>query len=130
LPGARAGRHVAPLYDLAWRVKSGAHVPGHPLASIALMGEARIASLAFLRPRATTLERAGFCVAGRVGGFERGQIVQLGERREAVDQRGWFCFPGTPAGIHQLTSNGRCDRRGPLVEIGSDTVNLLIDRAL
>ncbi len=128
--GGGAGRRVAPLYDLAWRAGTGAHVASHPLASIAFMGDAQFARVEFLRPRATMLERAGFCVAGQVADFRRGQIVHLGERREAVDQRGWFCFPQTPAGVYRLTSQGQCDRRGPLVEIGSDTVGLLLNRAL
>ncbi|MGI8839923.1 MAG: hypothetical protein ACR2F8_03920 [Caulobacteraceae bacterium] len=129
-PGGGEGRHVAPLYDLAWRARECAHAPSHALASITFTGQARFARVGFLRPRATTLARAGFCVAGQVPRFERGQTVQLGERREAVDQRGWFCFPATPAGIYPLTSDCWCDRRGRLVEIGSDTVNLRLDRPL
>jgi len=129
------GRFVVPFHDLAWRAATRALVPAppfpsHPLASIAFMGETTFARLAFLRPRATMLRRDSFCVAGRVADFERGQIVRFGERREAVDQRGWFCFPRTPKGIYRLTTNGQCDRRGPLVEVGSDVVNLLLNRAL
>jgi hypothetical protein len=123
-----AGRFVVPFYDLEWRVLTGARVPSHPLTSITLIGEGQFAKAAFLRPRATTLIRSGFCVAGRVADFEPGQIVNLGGRRETVDQRGWFCFPQTPGGVYALTSNGCCDRRGPLVEVASDVVDFVLDR--
>lgn len=124
------GCFVVPFHDLHWRAADGEHVPSHPLATITFMGEAKFAKVAFLRPRATTLSRNAFCVAGRVADFEAGQIVSLGERREPVDQRGWFCFPKTPKGIYRLTSGGCCDRRGPLVEVGSDAVDFLIARAI
>jgi hypothetical protein len=123
-----ADRYVVPFHDLKWRDSTVGHVPSHPLASITLMGEARFGNAAFLRPRATTLTRNSFCVAGRVPAFEPGQVVCLGERRENVDQRGWFCFPRTPRGIYRLSSNHHCDRRGPLVEVGSDVVNFVLDR--
>jgi hypothetical protein len=125
-----AGRFVVPFHDLTWRASIGEHMPSHPLSSITLEGKAKFARLAFLRPRATMLRRTGFCVAGRVPDFKRGQVVNLGERRETVDQRGWFCFSQTPEGVYRLTTNDRCDRRGPLVEIGSDVVNFMLDRAV
>jgi len=127
---ADAGRFVVPFHDLTWRAATADHVPSHPLASITFMGEARFARLAFLRPRATTLARTDFCVAGRIADFRRGETVHLGERRETVDQRGWFCFPRTARGVYRLTSEARCDRRGPLVEVGADVFNLVLDRSL
>ncbi|MEO8926009.1 MAG: hypothetical protein ABI306_02490 [Caulobacteraceae bacterium] len=127
-PKRDGGVFVVPFHDLDWRANADVHAPSHPLASITLMGRATFAKVALLRPRATTLDRTGFCVAGRVADFEPGQVVDLEGRQEVVDQRGWFCFWQVPKGVHRLTSNGRCDRRGPLIEVGSDVSGLVVDR--
>jgi len=160
-------RVVAPFHGLDWAGRPGGPVPSNPLAAVTILGDGEVARPEFLRPRATTLERGAFCVAGRVPSFHRGQIVTLepvpigpdqpdrdeqapsqtperfpvakrvptcaesalGAREMAVDQRGAFCFSDVPPGVHALRSGDLVDRRGPLVEVVCDTVNLELDRS-
>lgn len=128
---AREGwrRVVVPFHGLDWAGKPGGPVPSSSLAAVTILGRGEVARPEFLRPRATTLSRQTFCVAGRVPNFHPGQIVSLGAREMAVDQRGAFCFSDVAPGIYALGSGERVDRRGPLIEVICDTVNLELDRA-
>ncbi len=123
-----AGRRVVPFHALTWRPGAGTPMPSHPLESISLLGKAAFSAPTFLRPRATTLKREGFCVAGRAPDAEAGAVAHLGEWSQSVDHRGWFSFRGVPAGVYPLTCTGRIDRRGPRVEVRADVANLLLDR--
>ena len=83
---------------------------------------------------------AGFCLGGRLPSFGGGQSVKAlrpdlkgGSIREAtVDQRGWFIFERSERGVYAIWAeqDGTIvnDRRGRLVEVGADTMTLVLDR--
>ncbi len=138
---------AVPFHDLAWNpaARPGGPLPSHPLKSMTVRclggGEAAVdvAGLAFPRPRASAVAATdGFCLGGELAAFAGGETVRLvardgdpGERREmTVDQRGFFCFDRVPRGIYEVwaeTASGPAhDRRGPLVEVGGDTMTLVL----
>ncbi|MGI9168818.1 MAG: hypothetical protein ACR2FH_01390 [Caulobacteraceae bacterium] len=121
-------RRVAPFHGLRWSGRPGGPVPSDPLTAITLTGSGEVARAEFLRPRATTLGRATFCVAGHAPRFRPGQTVSLGAREATVDQRGAFCFRDVSPGVHALSSAGFVDRRGPAIEVVGDLANLVLDR--
>ena len=102
-----------------------------------------IAGLAFLRPRTSHVlrEAAGFCLGGRLAGYSGREVVHLAgrdsgssERREMpVDQRGFFCFDQVAPGIYEVWADADAgpahDRRGPLIEVGGDTMILVLGPA-
>jgi hypothetical protein len=111
-----------------------------------------VGQMAFLRPRMTSRAREPghlYCVGGalRSAAAEEGSgsrchddraIVRLAgqqagaapTRTVAVNQRGHFCFDRIPSGIYRLWSPSPhgdvFDCRGPLVEVGADTMNFLL----
>jgi hypothetical protein len=140
-------RLVAPFYDMAWAESAapGGPMPSHALAAVELHcigkpgSHADIGDLALLRPRATSLAQdRRYCLGGAVADFRAGQEVHAaredgsGPLSQAVDQRGRFCFTGLTKGIYRVWSRSDRgevhDRRGALVELGGDTMYLLLNR--
>lgn len=143
---------TVPFHDLTWATTAtpGGPMPNHPLASFTILAAGpyesglRIGSFAFLRPRtiADRPDSAGkFCLGGVVPSYRPGQTVHArkqhaGEddqtRSVVVDQRGYFCFGSIPSGIYRVWSsvNGKevHDRRGGLVEVNSNAMNLVLNR--
>jgi len=144
-------RMTVAFHDLVWRPSAspGGPFPSHSLDSLTVHcagpagAAADIGGVVFLRPRTTVVAAegsTGFCLGGRLPSFGLGQIVKA-RRRDAkgeptrvavVDQRGWFCFEGSPPGVYEVwaehdgkVANGR---RGRVVEVGADTMNLILDR--
>lgn len=135
---------VAPFFGMAWGTGAspGGPLPNHALKAVTLLcrGEqgafVDFADVVFLRPRATSIsqEDAGYCLGGAVENFAPGQMVQLcsdetgRSATQVVDQRGMFCFNRLPLGIYRVWTVGNrgevFDRRGPLVELGADTMDL------
>ena len=138
---------AVPFHDLVWRATAmpGGPLPNHPLKSLTILveGMVDIAAVRFLRPRTIARSqgvRRGFCLGGRVTPFVRGEpvyaqaldVTHQARRSVSVDQRGLFCFEATPPGVYRVwaqTQQGILhNRRGPLVEVGADTMILRLDR--
>ncbi len=140
---------AAPFHCMRWAQGSatGGPLPSHALASITLHcaggrgAYADFGDLALLRPRATSLnhgEAPSYCLGGVVPEFKPEQGVwaqakgKSGAVSTTVDQRGWFCFPQLPEGIYNVWTEGEggkiYDRRGPLVELRGDVMNLELSR--
>ena len=135
---------VAPFFAMSWApgASPGGPMPNHALTSVTLLcqgGEGAFvdfADVAFLRPRATSISQgcAGYCLGGAVENFARDQLVHLRSdatghsATQIVDQRGMFCFNRLPAGVYRVWTMGNrleCfDRRGPLIELTADTMDL------
>ncbi|MDQ2860473.1 MAG: hypothetical protein M3T55_07065 [Pseudomonadota bacterium] len=144
-------RVTVPFHDLAWSpaASPGGPLPSHPLDSLTIRcagapgAAVDIGEVVFLRPRTTAGSpdvSRGFCLGGRLPSFGGGQSVKAlrrdlkgGSIREAaVDQRGWFCFERSEGGVYAVWAEHDgitvCDRRGRLVEVCADTMNLILDR--
>ena len=140
---------VAPFHCLTWAegATTGGAMPSHPLTAITLHcagsrgAYADFGALALLRPRATSLNHGdtpSYCLGGAVPEFKPSQTVyaqvkgKAGAVSAGVDQRGWFCFTNLPEGIYNVWAEdgtGKvCDRRGPLVELRGDVMNLELSR--
>ena len=140
---------AAPFHCMRWAQGSaaGGPLPSHALASITLHcaggrgAYADFGDLALLRPRATSLnhgEAPSYCLGGLAPEFKPEQSVwaqakgRSGALSATVDQRGWFCFPELPEGIYNVWTEGEAgkiyDRRGPLVELRGDVMNLELSR--
>jgi hypothetical protein len=140
---------VVPFHDLVWAAGTGAGgpMPNHALAAVTLLvvgdGGVDFANVAFLRPRATSQpkrEEQLYCVGGCVPSFSADQLVHIAPasesdapvRHETVDQRGYFCFAGLSRGVYRVWSEAEAhrlvDRRGGLVEVGTNVVHLELDR--
>jgi hypothetical protein len=140
---------TAPLYGMEWAADSppGGPIPTHPLQAMTMVcsGPAgsgvSVRGVALLRPRATALSDADrlFCLSGSVPSAQPGQPVYLAHpqpgppvRTELVDQHGFFCFPEVGRGIFRLwSSDGTAefhDRRGLLIEVGSNVAGLTLER--
>jgi hypothetical protein len=143
---------VVPFCDLAWSQDAlpGGPMPNHALKSLTIVARgsaaagADIARMVFLRPRATALYRKEgrtYCLGGKVPAFQAGQRVHIRAteakeatsiRTETVDSRGAFCARGLEKGIYEAwTTRGEhrtWDRRGRLVELGTNVTSLILDR--
>jgi hypothetical protein len=140
---------TAPFYAMQWAADAppGGPMPNHPLQAMTILcsGPAGsgvgVRSVALLRPRATALSEADrrFCLSGSVPSAHPGQPVYLADpkpqspvRAEVVDQHGFFCFPELTRGTYRLWSGeGNVelhDRRGLLVEVGSNVAGLTLER--
>jgi hypothetical protein len=140
---------VAPFHCLTWAegAATGGAMPSHPLTAITLHcagsrgAYADFGALTLLRPRATSLNHGdspSYCLGGVVPEFKPPQTVyaqvkgKAGAVSASVDQRGWFCFTNLPEGIYNVWTEGETgkvyDRRGPLVELRGDVMNLELSR--
>jgi hypothetical protein len=142
---------TVPFHDLAWldTASAGGPMPNHPMGTLTVMfagpkgSFVRIRGLAFLRPRsvAQSPESAGlFCVGGVVPGSRPGQTVYAENAAgrdktilsAVVDQRGYFSFGCIRPDIYKVwTVRGDQeihDLRGALVEVGANTMNLVLNR--
>lgn len=140
---------AAPFHCLSWAegAVAGGPMPSHPLAAITLHcagsrgAYADFGVLTLLRPRATSLNHGdspSYCLGGAVPEFKPSQTVyaqvkgKAGAVSAGVDQRGWFCFTNLPEGIYNVWAEGETgkvyDRRGPLVELRGDVMNLELSR--
>ncbi len=141
---------TVPFHDLIWseQAKPGGPMPNHVLTSftIVIVGPEgsgiRVGGLEFLRPRCVADNRSDerlFCLGGRVAGYRPGQAVTAmaedqnsgpGLLETSVDQRGYFSFGRVPAGLYCVRSKSDdrdlFDRRGPLVDVSSDIMNLVL----
>jgi len=139
-----------PFHDLMWRddAKPGGPLPNHPIEAVTIHGFAaggeniEIGRVAFLRPRGTSFSghnERRFCLAGSIAASEAHRTVNAValndpslRRSIEADQRGHFCFEGLPAGIYKVWSEAGtsvvCDRRGVLVDVSADVVNLKLGR--
>jgi hypothetical protein len=143
---------TVPFHDLVWSRTAvpGGPMPNHALTSLTIVctgpqgASFRLRELMFLRPRSmaeTEASSGRYCLGGMIPGSTPGQTVYAQaqvdggefERKSAlVDQRGYFCFGCVPEGIYRVWSTPGGleiqDRRGPLVEVGSNVMDLVLRR--
>jgi hypothetical protein len=149
-PGLKLRTIAVGLHTLVWSstARPGGPLPTHPLASVTLLCQAPrgrgvdFARLVFLRPRATSLRAHanGFSVIGRIDPAAGVHGVRLQRVRGAdepvrtagLDARGFFHFEGVRPGVYRIwahaISTDLVDRRGLLVEVGSDIADLVLSR--